>query len=86
MVTRNGVAYMYSLDNPLLPEHFPGSLLESYLKNGGQVSETSSAEGAFPSLVIAPKSGTPVTISELVFSPSLEDPSLSRLARFLRER
>ncbi len=86
MVTRNGVAYMYSLDNPLLPDHFPGSLLESYLQDRSRVSATTAAEGAFPTLVISPKTGASVTISELVFSPDLDDPTFSRMARFLRGR
>jgi outer membrane lipoprotein-sorting protein len=45
-VTRQGVAYMYRLDNPRLPANFPGSLLSAYLESAtGRGQEQATDEG-----------------------------------------
>ena len=90
MVTRAGVAYMYSLDNPLLPAFIPGSFLKHHLSSERpeslKVSFTS--QGILSGLEVGnfAEQGEGFLVEGLVFDPDPEnDPKFSRFARYLRD-
>ena len=89
MVTRLGVAYMYRLDNPNLPDYFPGSLLEYYLEREADrgLQFEYSQDGRLESLEVGDYSnqGTGFYVTQVEFEPDPEDPRFRRYARFLRE-
>ena len=88
MVTRLGVAYLYRLDNPNLPEYFPGSLLEYYLGLESQIGLRCryAPDGVLESLEIGgyADGGPGFRVTEVEFEPDLEDSRFRRYASYLR--
>src|SRR5690606_10255118 len=89
MVTRDGVAYMYRLDNPLLPEYLPGSLLSYYLArvDDQEIAFKLAADGEIEALKVGDfgERGEGFSVNAIAFDPEPSDPMLSRFARYLRD-
>lgn len=90
MVTRAGVAYMYSLDNPLLPAFIPGSFLKHHLssENSDKLKVSLSSDGRLSGMEVGDfaEQGQGFLVENVVFDPDLEsDPKFTRFARYLRE-
>ena len=89
MVTRRGVAYMYRLDNPNLPDYFPGSLLSYYLEREADrgLDFQYGPDGRLESLEVGDytRDGDGFFVSKVEFQPDPEDPRFRRYARLLRD-
>ena len=89
MVTRSGVAYLYRLDNPNLPDYFPGSLLQYYLglDSQGGLSFRYLPDGSLDSLEVGDYSseGPGFMVPEVEFDPDLENSRFRRYASYLRQ-
>ena len=89
MVTRSGVAYLYRLDNPNLPDYFPGSLLQHYLglRSQAGLKFRYLPDGRLDNLEVGDyrSEGQGFLVTEVEFDPDLENSRFRRYASYLRE-